>query len=316
MRRGPPPPVGDAAAWDQDRTPGLVRELHRTLAGSDLLYRNLPETDYEALVERPDAISAQCDEGFLLGIPNGRQLLLYYEFRKVEAMRTLLSELLTDLGAVALERTLSRTMTLDYTDLPHRHRVDPILIGADFADPVTWSVMRCRDVREQPLPSPPEGITVRSAERDDAEAISALDERVMGEQAVAPPLPAGFLEGSRWTAVAEVDGALGGYMRVLDGERRGLWAEHFVVDPEQAEQAGAALLHAVFEHGRAANRRALAFRVAEAEASNPLLAAYGLKRVEEGFTYLRPVDPADARSQSDEQVVLRVKVGKIFGMFN
>jgi len=61
----------DYSAYDQDRAPGMVRELHETLAARPITFRNQPERDYGALVKAARLLSVQCDDGYVLGLPYG-----------------------------------------------------------------------------------------------------------------------------------------------------------------------------------------------------------------------------------------------------
>ena len=307
----------DYARFEQDRKPGLIRELHQTLAARTLVYRNTEDVDYDELLGRRDLLAANSGQGYVLGLPYGHHLKLHYEFDGLESMRSQFAELLNDLGRVAVRRAACRLMVMDFTDFANRHHVNHILMGADFDEPVEWTRMRCRDVREQPLPAPPAGITVRVAGSDDADAIAALDERVSGDQAIAPPLPDGFFGDAGWVGVAEQDGALRGYVRLLDAERRGLQAEELVADPDHEPQAiRAALLHAAFAYGRAENRRGLALRVGLEAASDPLLAAYGLQPREQGLLLIRPADPEEVlRRREAKATPTYFKIGKIWGKY-
>ena len=307
----------DYARFDQDRKPGLIRELHQTLAARTLVYRNTEDVDYDDLLGRRNMLAANSERGYVLGLPYGRHLKLHYEFDGLEAMRSQFAELLNDLGRVAVRREACRLMVMDYTDFPNRHHVNHILMGADFADPVEWTRMRCRDVREQPLPAPPPGISVRAAGSDDADAIAALDERVSGDQAIAPPLPDGFFADACWVGVAEQDSALRGYVRLLDAERRGLQAEELVADPDhEPDTIRAALLHAAFEYGRAENRRGFTLRVGLDAANDPLLAAHGLLPREQGLILTRPADPEEVlRRRVAKATPQYFKIGKIWGKY-
>jgi len=306
----------DDVRFVQDTKPGLVRELHRTIASQAVVYRNLQELDYGALVELPNVISTQCDAGYVLGVPYGRHIKTYFEFDNIDGMREELLGLVDDLGELAMQHTACEVMVLEFNDFANRHHIDPIIVGANFGDPVNFALMRCRDVRDQQLPDPPSGVSVRQAGEADGEKIAALEQRVRGADALGPPLPAGFIGDARWFALAEVDGEAVGYIRVLDADRRGLLTDEFVVDEEQdGEAVAGALLQAVFEHGRADDRRALTLRVPFESINNSLLASYGFKHAGDGLHYVRSADPAQVRREIDEKVQSHFKVGKIFGMF-
>lgn len=306
----------DDVRYLQDTKPGLVRELRKTIASQAVVYRNLQEWDYGAMVELPNVISTQCDAGYLLGVPYGRHLKTYFEFDNIRGMREELLGLADELGELAMKHTACDVMVLEYNDFANRHHIDPIIVGANFGDPVNVALMRCRDVRDQELPDAPSGVSVREVVDEDGEAIAALDQRVRGDAAVGPPLPAGFISDARWMALAEVDGEAAGYLRVLDADRRGLMVDEFVVDEERdGEAVASALLRAAFEHGRADNRRALTLQVPFEAINNSLLGSFGLKHAGDGLHYTRPADPATVRQAIEEKVQSHFKVGKIFGMF-
>ena len=115
--------IPDYSRHDSDRSPGLVRELHRTLDDQELRYRNVSDINYDVLVENPKAIVAHSEDGYVLGIPRGRQLLVYYEFGDLDAVRDQLGNLIVDLADVALRRTDCETMVLDYNDSLERMKM-------------------------------------------------------------------------------------------------------------------------------------------------------------------------------------------------
>ena len=314
--------IPDSAAYDADRAPGLVRALHDTIADRPRLFRNQPALDYGALVREPRIITAQCEDGYVLGIPYGRHLKVFYEFDGLNLLRQHFGRLVDDLGELARDHTECRLMTLEYDDFPNRHYVDPMIIGARFRDPLPFMLLRCRDVREQDVPDAPDGVQVREAGEVDAALLQGLEERQSGEDALAPPLPDEFFSGARAVFLALRDGAAAGYLRLADAPRRGTIAEEFLVDaagPEPGGEGGrdvaTALLGAAFRHGRESDRRSCTIRVAAEGASAPVFKAFGFRHDGDGFQYLRPADPAAARAAIEEKVVSYVKVGKIFGMF-
>lgn len=306
----------DASQFDQDRSPGLVRELHKSIASRPASYRNLPGLEYGDLVSLPTILSTQCDDGYIIGVPYGRHLKIYYEFDDFQPLRAEFTSLLNELGTLAVEHTECTLMVLQYRDFPNRHHVDPIIMGAEFDDPVSFSLMRCRDVREQQIPDAPDGVAVRPATEADGDLLSALEERVAGDDALAPPLPDAFFSAARAVLIAEADGAAVGYIRLVDTDRRGILAEEFLVDSDSDEhRIGAALLHAAFEHGRDDNRRGLTIRVRADALSSPLIKDHGFKHLDDGLNYVRLADPNEVQKRHEEKIVSHVKVGKIFGMF-
>lgn len=307
--------IPDPTRYQQDVTPGLIRDLHRTLASRPLVYRNQPDADIDAMLEHPDLLAAQCDDGFAAGTPWGRHLRVAYEFDSLNAIRSHLTNLLTDLGELAHERGIE-LMTMDYNDFPHRHWVDPMLMGAGFAPPAEVSVLRLRDVREVQPPEPAAGVSAREATADDADLIAEIEERTAGEGAHAPPLDARFLSDARWVGIAEVDGAAAGFLRIVDAERRGILADELVVDQEQRpNDAAAALLGAAVRWGAERNNRALTLRADVSAASNPVLQQFGFRHVGNELLYQRPADPDEVAARRDASITTFVKVGKIFGQF-
>ena len=305
--------IPDSSSFVQDRSPGLVRELHRTLQESELHYRNLSGVDYEALIEDPTVIAAQTEEGYLLGAPYGRELRLYYHFNDLRAAEVSLGALVTDLAELASEETACNTMVMDH-DHGHRHIVHLVLLGADFAEPEPWSLMRCRDIREAPLRDEAANATVRKATAADATTVMQLDGSVRGERSIAPPLPTGFIEDARWLGLAEIEGKPAGYLRIVDAEKRGLRGDHFIIDPDLgAHDAGGALLRAAIIHGREDNRRALTIETPEEQTSEPYFGPYGFKRVGERLRYRRPVDIEEIRRAHRDKAQRYFKVGKIWG---
>ena len=73
----------DYAAYDQDRASGLIHDLHRSIAETPRALRNQPTADYAAMLKLPRFLSTQCQDGYLLGIPYGRHLKLFYEFDRL-----------------------------------------------------------------------------------------------------------------------------------------------------------------------------------------------------------------------------------------
>ena len=309
----------DYAAYAQDRAPGMVRRLHETLSTTrPITIRNQPNVDYDALVKAPRLLSAQCDDGFVIGIPYGRHLRLFYEFDAINHVRLHLTNLLNDMGELALEHSDCELMTLDYNDFPHRHYVEPMLIGAAFPSPAEVSVVRCRDVRDQkdknPATNPDVG--VREATEADSGAITDLEQRASGEAAHSPPLSDRFFTDAAWVGIAELNGQPAGYIHLAEAEKRGLIAEELVVAPDQpfADISGA-LLSAAMQYGAEQNRRALTLRVAMEAMSDPLLAQFGFRHVTNELFYQRPADPAEIQRLHDDKIVTYVKVGKIWGRF-
>ncbi|MCY3732910.1 MAG: hypothetical protein OXG42_01390 [Chloroflexi bacterium] len=300
----------------QDVAPGFVRELHETLATKQLAYRNQPDIDFDELVRSPRMLSTQCDDGYVIGIPYGRHLRVFYEFDTINHIRLHLTNLLNEMGELATEHSDSELMVIDYTDFPHRHYVEPMLIGAGFVSPSEVSVMRCRDVRDQALPEMATGISVRDASEDDADAVVQIEQQAAGEGAHAPPLAAQFFRDSEWVGIAEREGSPAGYIRTVPAEKRGIAAEELLVDPEQDfTEVSRALLATAMQRGAEANRRAMTLRVAGDSAGEPLLREFNFRHVTNELTYQRPADPAEVQRRYDDKVTTYVKVGKIWGRF-
>lgn len=306
----------DYAAYDQDRAPGMVRRLHESLAARPITYRNQPETDYGALVRSSRMLSVQCDDGYVIGLPYGRHLRLFYEFDTINHIRLHLTNLLNDMGELALEHSECELMTLDYNDFPHRHYVEPMLIGAAFPSPAEVSIVRCRDVRGQPAPELNPAVSVRRATEDDAPVVAALEQCAAGEAAHAPPLADHFFSDAAWVGIAEMSGEAVGYIHLAEAEKRGLSAEELVIAPDQpfADVSGA-LLAAAMRWGAEQNRRALTLRVSMEAMSDPLLARFGFRHITNELFYQRPADPAVIERQHADKIVTYVKVGKIWGRF-
>ena len=304
----------DYAAFDQDRAEGLLRSLHESLAQEPRALRNQPTADYAAMLKLPRFLSTQCPDGYLLGIPYGRHLKLFYEFERLGPLQSNLRDLVTDMAELAEKHTECRVLALEFDDFPNRHHVDHTFIGAYFRDPLPFMRLRVRDMREQELPDAPEGVSVRSATDADAEAISALEAEASGDDSLSPPLPDGFIEGARSVLVAEQGGAIAGYIRLVDAERRGLMAEEFLVQEEGGEAAAVALLRATMEEGKAADRRGLTIRVAADAVGDPVFKAFGFKHSGDGLQYLRVASPEAAYAAVKKRPVY-IKMGKIFGRF-
>ena len=304
----------DYAAFDQDRSEGLLRGLHESIAQEPRALRNQPTADYAAMLKLPRFLSTQCQDGYLLGIPYGRHLKLFYEFERLGALQTNLRDLVTDMAELAEKHTDCRVLALEFDDFPNRHHVDHSIIGAYFRDPLAFMLLRARDMREQELPDAPDGVSVRSASDADAESISALEAEASGDDSLSPPLPDGFIEGARSVLVAERGGAITGYIRLVDAERRGLMAEEFLVQEDGGEAAAVALLRATMEEGKAADRRGLTIRVAADAVGDPVFKTFGFKHSGDGLQYLRVVSPEAAYAAIKKREVY-VRVGKIFGRF-
>ena len=300
----------------QDVAPGFVRELHETLASKQLAYRNQPEADFDELVRLPRMLSTQCDDGYVIGVPYGRHLRVFYEFDTINHIRLHLTNLLNEMGELATEHADSELMVIDYTDFPHRHYVEPMLIGAGFVSPSEVSVMRCRDVREQALPEIAPGIRVRDASEDDAEAVVEIERQAVGEGAHAPPLASQFFGDSEWVGIAERDGSAAGYIRTVPAAKRGIAAEELLVHPEHDfTEVSSALLATAMQRGAEANRRAMTLRVAGESAGEPLLKEFNFRHVTNELSYQRPADPAEVARRREAKVTTFVKVGKIWGRF-
>ena len=305
--------IPDYSRHQSDRAPGLVRELHRTLGDQALRYRNIDDADYDALVEEKKAIVAHSADGYVLGLPTGRQLRVYYEFGDLDAARDQLGRLVVDLAEVALARTDCETMVLDYNDSGHRHLMHPALQGAAFEE-LEWSLLRCRDIRDVDLlGAPREGVLVRVAAAD-GEVIARFDTAVRGVDSVAPPLPAGFVEEAAWVGLAEVRGELAGFLRIVSAGKRGLLADEFVVDPARWPQdVGTALISAAIEWGRQDQRRVLTVSLSTDLSTAPFFKTLGFYRVQERLRYRRPVDQAEIERRRVEKTSTYFKVGKIWG---
>ena len=300
----------------QDVAPGFVRELHETLASKQLAYRNQPEADFDELVRLPRMLSTQCDDGYVIGVPYGRHLRVFYEFDTINHIRLHLTNLLNEMGELATEHADSELMVIDYTDFPHRHYVEPMLIGAGFVSPSEVSVMRCRDVRDQSLPEIAPGIRVRDASEDDAEAVVQIEQQAVGEGAHAPPLASQFFGDSEWVGIAERDGSAAGYIRTVPAAKRGIAAEELLVHPEHDfTEISSALLATAMQRGAEANRRAMTLRVAGESAGEPLLKEFNFRHVTNELSYQRPADPAEVARRREAKVTTFVKVGKIWGRF-
>lgn len=308
--------IPDYTRHAQDLAPGMVRELHETLASKQLAYRNQPDIDFDQLVRLPRMLSTQCDDGYVIGVPYGRHLRIFYEFDTVNHIRLHLTNLLNEMGELATEHSDAELMVIDYTDFPHRHYVEPMLIGAGFVSPSEVSVMRCRDMRDQQLPELPPGITVREATTDDAEAIIEIEQQSAGEASHAPPLAVQFFGDAEWVGLAEVDGAAAGYIQVGEAEKRGITAEELIVHPDQDfAEVSRALLTSAMQRGAEANRRAMTLRVAGDSVGEPLLREFNFRHITNELTYQRPADPAEVQRRYDDKVTTYVKVGKIWGRF-
>ena len=307
--------IPDPTRYLQDTTPGLIRDLHATLASSPLVYRNRPDVDFDAILDHPDLLAAQCDDGYVAGTPWGRHLRVAYEFDSLNAIRQHLTNLLNDIGELAHARG-AELITMDYNDFPHRHWVDPMLIGAGFAEPAEVCVMRLRDVRDAEQTELADGVSVREATAADADEIAAVEERASGAGAHAPPLDARFLEDADWVGLADVDGEPAAFLRVIEGEKRGIVADELVVaHDERPNDAISALLGAAVTWGAERNRRALTLRAAATAVSNPVLQQFRFRHVGNELLYQRPADPSEVVARREARITTFVKVGKIFGQF-
>ncbi len=307
--------IPDYTRHAQDVAPGMVRDLHETLASKQLAYRNQPDLDFDELVRLPRMLSTQCDDGYVIGVPYGRHLRIFYEFDTINHIRLHLTNLLNEMGELATEHSDCELMVIDYTDFPHRHYVEPMMIGAGFTSPSEVSVMRCRDVRDQALPEVGD-ITVRDASAGDDEAIVEIEREASGEGAHAPPLANQFFGDAEWVGIAERGGSAAGYIRTLPAEKRGVTAEELIVHPEHDHtEVSRALLAAAMQRGAEENRRAMTLRVAGESVGDPLLREFNFRHVTNELTYQRPADPAEVQRRYDEKVVTYVKVGKIWGKF-
>lgn len=304
----------DYAAYDQDRAQGLVRDLYETLTQAPRRLRSQPTADFSALIRSPRMLSTQSEDGYLLGIPYGRHLKLYYEFEKLGPLQSQLRGLVDDMGELAIKHTDCRLMALEFDDFPNRHHVEHSLVGSYFRDPLAFMLLRCRDMREQDLPDAPHAISVREASAADDGAIIALEERAAADDALAPPLPDRFFDDAKSILVAERDGLLVGYIRLLDADRRGLMAEEFLVDEESAEDAAVALLRETMLRGKADDRRPLTIRVSADVGGDPIFKSFGFKHSGDGLQYLRLAEPGAAYEEVKKRPTY-VKVGKIFGRF-
>ena len=306
----------DYSRHQQDVAPGMVRELHETLASKQLAYRNQPDADFDELVRLPRMLSTQCDDGYVIGVPYGRHLRLFYEFDTINHIRLHLTNLLNEMGELATEHSDCELMVIDYTDFPHRHYVEPMLIGAGFVSPSEVAVMRCRDVRDQALPDLNGAISVRDGSASDADAIVEIEQAAVGEAAHTPPLAPQFFEDAEWVGIAEVGGAPAGYIQTAPAEKRGILAEELIVHPDHDfADVSRALLAAAMSRGAADNRRAMTLRVSGDSAGDPLLKEFNFRHVTNELTYQRPADPAEVQRRYDEKVTTFVKVGKIWGRF-
>ena len=306
----------DYSRHQQDIAPGMVRELHETLASKQLAYRNQPDADFDELVRLPRMLSTQCDDGYVIGVPYGRHLRLFYEFDTINHIRLHLTNLLNEMGELATEHSDCELMVIDYTDFPHRHYVEPMLIGAGFVSPSEVAVMRCRDVRDQALPDLNGAISVRDGSASDADAIVEIERAAGGEAAHTPPLAPQFFEDAEWVGIAEVGGAPAGYIQTAPAEKRGILAEELIVHPDHDfADVSRALLAAAMSRGAADNRRAMTLRVSGDSAGDPLLKEFNFRHVTNELTYQRPADPAEVQRRYDEKVTTFVKVGKIWGRF-
>ncbi len=300
----------------QDVAPGMVRDLHETLATKALAYRNQPDMDFDALVRLPRMLSTQCDDGYVIGVPYGRHLRVFYEFDTINHIRLHLTNLLNEMGELAAEHSDAELMVIDYSDFPHRHYVEPMFIGAGFVSPSEVAVMRCRDVRDQALPEIATGISVREATAADADAIVEIEQQSAGEAAHAPPLANQFFDEAEWIGMAECGGSPAGYIRTAPAEKRGVIAEELIVHPDQDHtEVSRALLATAMQRAAEANRRAMTLRVAGDSVGDDLLKEFNFRHVTNELTYQRPADPAEVQRRRDAKVTTYVKVGKIWGRF-
>ncbi len=308
--------IPDYTRHAQDVAPGMVRDLHETLATKALAYRNQPDLDFDQLVRLPRMLSTQCDDGYVIGVPFGRHLRVFYEFDTINHIRLHLTNLLNEMGELASEHSDAELMVIDYTDFPHRHYVEPMLIGAGFVSPSEVAVMRCRDVRDQSLPELAPGISVREATADDGDAVVEIEQQSAGEAAHAPPLANQFFDEAEWVGLAERDGAPAGYIRTAPAEKRGVIAEELIVHPDQDHsEISSALLATAMQRAAEANRRAMTLRVSGESVGDDLLKEFNFRHVTNELTYQRPADPAEVQRRIDAKVTTYVKVGKIWGRF-
>ena len=308
--------IPDYTRHAQDVAPGMVRDLHETLATKALAYRNQPDLDFDQLVRLPRMLSTQCDDGYVIGVPFGRHLRVFYEFDTINHIRLHLTNLLNEMGELASEHSDAELMVIDYTDFPHRHYVEPMLIGAGFVSPSEVAVMRCRDVRDQSLPELAPGISVRDATADDDDAVVEIEQQSAGEAAHAPPLANQFFDEAEWVGLAERDGAPAGYIRTAPAEKRGVIAEELIVHPDQDHsEISSALLATAMQRAAEANRRAMTLRVSGESVGDDLLKEFNFRHVTNELTYQRPADPAEVQRRIDAKVTTYVKVGKIWGRF-
>ena len=308
--------IPDDVRFLQDVKPGLVRDLHKTISGHRVTYRNLVKVDLAPLVSAPGVLITVCESGYVLGIPNGRFLKIFYEFEKIDGLRKSLRRLLDELGELAVVNTDCELMVLEVDNLANRHHTEPIIIGADFTDPINFSLMCCRDIRDRKLMDLSNNIQARIASNIDWGDIESFEKHRNKRSELDFPLSSEIFNSMFCVVVAEVDESIVGYICVAEVERNNLFVEGFAIDEDLDEDSiMSALLRTVFHFGKENDRQTLSMRIPIELMGVSFLLRNGFNHTGDELVYVRSVNPAHVQDQRQEKVRSHIEVGKIFGTF-
>jgi len=231
--------------------------------GDALQTRNAPRSidEWEALLDSDTAEVVETDVGEMALAPDRGQLHLHYAFDDLEALTAAwhpcfdaLRERITNSG--------HPYVTIDLVEHANRRWIESLLAECDFQEMGEWLELVHPGLRGMEPPEIPEGLTMRRAQPDDADAIVAIEGAAYGEWTDGEAATLARIEAAGWTGVLERAGEVIAYAintPVEDG--RGEVLSCAVAPDAQGDGIGKVILGAATYQLSASDAREAAVRV-------------------------------------------------------
>lgn len=180
--------------------------------GDALQTRNAPRSidEWEELLDSDAAEVVETDIGEMAIVRERGQLHLHYAFDDLEALTAAWHPCFD-----ALRERIGGSgfpyVTIDLVEHINRRWIENLLAECDFQEMGEWLELVHPGLRDVVPPEIPEGLTMRRAQPDDADAIVAIEGAAYGEWTDGEAATLARIEAAGWTGVLERDGEVIAY---------------------------------------------------------------------------------------------------------
>ncbi|MXW24360.1 MAG: GNAT family N-acetyltransferase [Chloroflexi bacterium] len=231
--------------------------------GDALQTRNAPRSidEWEALLDSDAAEVVETDIGEMAIVRERGQLHLHYAFDDLEALTAAWHPCFD-----ALRERIGGSgfpyVTIDLVEHINRRWIENLLAECDFQEMGEWLELVHPGLRDVVPPEIPEGLTMRRAQPDDADAIVAIEGAAYGEWTDGEAATLARIEAAGWTGVLERDGEVIAYaINTPVGDGRGEVMSCAVTPDAQGGGIGKVILGAATYQLAASDGREAAVRV-------------------------------------------------------